>query len=69
MPGRSNLIEQHRYFSNTVTVPAGKCAWLTIVSIPAGMDITLQGAGMGAHDDRCHEHREAAVGSASAIDV
>jgi hypothetical protein len=33
---------------DTVTVPAGRCAWLTPVSIPAGFNITLQGAGAGA---------------------
>jgi hypothetical protein len=32
---------------DTIRVPAGKCAWLTVVTIPAGMDITLQGAGVG----------------------
>jgi hypothetical protein len=32
---------------DTVRVPAGTCTWLTVVAIPAGMDITLQGAGAG----------------------
>ncbi len=30
-----------------VVVPAGNCAWPTAVSLPAGMDLTLQGAGVG----------------------
>jgi hypothetical protein len=32
---------------DTVTIPAGTCAWSTAVTIPSGMQITLQGAGAG----------------------
>jgi hypothetical protein len=32
---------------DTVTVPAGTCAWSAVVKIPEKMDITLQGAGAG----------------------